>query len=696
MFTVLIAEKEHIDAIQQENKLFFEPFLRSKDLVFCQWNPEGQTLEESVPGLIDAVGREKKWRAVILNNCKGEALKARNPFDIVDSSALADLAQPSQFPESDDLRHQWEEDWKTYFESLAKEKEEIYKNALALPLQKLSTWLCYRPEGYILNDAIEHESVHDWAVSQIGLSAIKTSAVLEVMERDQYKYELRLKEQLRKDFVADKYLNIAYPSEIHCISLRTADSNFFDPNAYWTLRNENEYSSFADRNMYFDKMRFLVFDLLPRTHRDFRTDYIRFLASVLIFASNPVPSSAMQARHLYQLETETDDTPLTIMVNSYDKKLAATADFINTEMDRIRGEIPGNLSDKEVEALISTPRDVSVVLDQSCDEDKVYADTDYGLFYDSPENEFNKWNRSYDISQNALAYIGKQRIRAIRQSVGQSHLASEIMDVDVTRFTPYQVEDVKDVTDNLENEMIDAIPESLADMNRYTEQLEKESEKVKKVTRRRMTMKTTIILMAIFLGLFLMCFLPFMFANGSTPKMVTTAVVVTLCMLGALAAIMFVSLFFLRTTIKKAVNAYNDSAHGIMSDIRHSLACFSRYLSTMCNVRRGHAIQKYSTKNVDEYTKRLRIRQKHLEDIRKLRAHLEEEYHDYFGDRTQFDETMSRPYEYDFDMKKEYDYDPPFLAGDARHIEFISSGNFVSVPSSYIKKISVRMEGIYE
>ena len=253
-----------------------------------------------------------------------------------------------------------------------------------------------------------------------------------------------------------------------------------------------------------------------------------------------------------------------------------------------------------------------------------------------------------------------------------------------------------DVTDKLEDKMIDSIPDSLADMNTYTKQLEEESEKVKKVTRRRMTMKTTIILMAIFLGMYLLCFLPFVFANGSTPKMTTTAVTMTACMLGGLAAIMVVALFFLRKTLTNAVDSYNDAAHVVMGDISESLNRFSTYLSTMCNVRRGHAIQNYSSKNVDEYTKRLRIRQKHLEDIRKKRAHLEEEYHDYFGNSSYCDEDMSRPYEYDFEVKTEYDYPAPFLAGDARQIEFISSGNFATVPSSYIKKITVRMEGIYE
>ena len=126
--------------------------------------------------------------------------------------------------------------------------------------------------------------------------------------------------------------------------------------------------------MYFDKMRFMVFDLLPQTHRNYRTDYIRFLATVLIYISNQVPGSAMQARRLYQLETDTDDTPLCTLVTSYDRKLAATTEVIESEMEKIRSEIPGELTDKVVEALFCTPTDVSVLLDESCDPEKVYAD----------------------------------------------------------------------------------------------------------------------------------------------------------------------------------------------------------------------------------------------------------------------------------------------------------------------------------
>lgn len=696
MFTVLIAEKEHIDAIQQENKLFFEPFLESKELAFCYWNPAGQSLFDSAPGLLDIVGRRKEWRAVIINNSAGDSLRKQNPFDIADYSAITSLTAPKRQPEPDEPWDAWESDWKAYYEALAREKEAIYKSAMELPLQKLTTWLCFRPEDYILNDVQEKQDVHDWAMEKIGRDDLKPSVRLELLERKQYKCELRMKENIRRAFVAENYLNVAYPAEVHCISIRTAENGFFDPDTYWNIRQESEYSAFADRNMYFDKMRFMVFDLLPRTHRNFRNDYIRFLASVLVFASNPVPGSAMQARRLYRLEAETDDTPLCTLVTSYDRKLAATSEIIDNEMERIRSEIPGELTDKAAEALFCTPKDVTVLLDETCDPEKLFADKDYGLFFDHPENEYHKWNRNYRVSEKELAYIVKQQARSVRKSVSQMHLSSEISDVNISRLTPLQIDDIRDYTDAAEDEMVESTPPDLTDVSRYTERLAQAAGNVKKIISRRMTMKTTMILSAICLGLYLICFLPFLFSNNGTSKTVTTAVILSAVMIGILAAILFISLFFMRFSVKNAVKSYNNTAYGIMGEIRSSMKRFSGYLSATCNVRRGHAVQNYAQNNMDEYTKSLRIRKKHKEDIRKRRAYLFENYQEFFGDHSFCDETMVRPYEYDFDQKTEYAYPAPFLAGDCRQIEFISSGNLVTVPSSYVTRILVRMEGIYE
>lgn len=696
MFTVLIAEKEHINAIQQQNKLFFEPFLESKNLAFCCWNPAGQNLQDSVPGLQDAVGRRKDWRAVIINNCTIESGKKRNPFDIVEHGVLDTLAVPSLQPQQNESLDKWESDWKDYYNALAVAKESIYKSALEYPLQKLSTRLCFRPEDYIHNEVQEKKDVHDWAMEKLGRDDIKPSVKLEMLEREEYKRELRLKEKLRRAFVDEKYLNINYPSEVYCISPRSAENNYFDPDAYWNIRQDSQYSSFADRNMYFDRMRFMVYDMLPPTHRDFRSDYIRFLASVLIFISNPIPGSAMKARHLYQLDVESDDAPLCTLVTSYDRKLSATFDVIENEMEKIKSEIPGELTDKAAEALFCSPKDVAVLLDDSCDPEKVFAEKDYGLFFDSPENEHHKWNRDYNESKKALAYITKQQSRSVRKSVSQMHLSSEISDVNISRLTPLQIDDVREYTNTAEDTMVSSIPSDLSDIALYTKRMDEASENVKKTINRRMTRKTGVILSCICFGLFLICFLPFLLANNGTPKTVTTAIILSAASIGVLAIILLISLFVMRSSVVNAVKGYNNTAHEIMNDIQSSMKQFSKYLSALCNVCRGYAVQNFAEKNVDEYTKSLRIRKRHQEDIRRKRAHLSENYGDYLGDQSCCDETMSRPYDYDFDQTTEYAYPAPFLAGDYRQIEFISSGNFVTVPSSYVTRILVKMEGIYD
>ena len=197
-----------------------------------------------------------------------------------------------------------------------------------------------------------------------------------------------------------------------------------------------------------------------------------------------------------------------------------------------------------------------------------------------------------------------------------------------TRLTPLQIDDIREYTEAAEDEMVASIPRDFTDVSEYTQRLAEESENVKKVIARRMTQKTTTILAAICLGLFLLCFMPFLFSNVGTAATVMTAVFLSVAMVGALAAIMFISLFFLRSSVRNAVKQYNETAREVMNDIQSSMKQFSKYLSASYNVRRGYVIQNYAMKNLDEYTKNLRIRKKHQEDIRRKRAQLEEKYSD--------------------------------------------------------------------
>jgi hypothetical protein len=175
----------------------------------------------------------------------------------------------------------WEKAWQSYYSLLSSNKEVLYKRSLKLPLQKLTTWLSFRPADFVLNDVGEKDDIHEWALNELSQGEVNPLIRLERLEREQYRCELKMKEMLRREFADDSSLSISYPKEIYCISKRTSENGFFNPEAFWNTRSKNEYSEFCDRNMYFDKMRFLVFDLLPEKHKDFRCDKIRFLSTFL-------------------------------------------------------------------------------------------------------------------------------------------------------------------------------------------------------------------------------------------------------------------------------------------------------------------------------------------------------------------------------------------------------------------------------
>lgn len=696
MFTVLIAEKPYIDAIRLENKLFFEPFLENKELAFCYWNPDGQNLMDSVPDLIETVGRRKEWKAIIIHNCTDEQTKQRNPFDIVDCSELCDLTEPSQNPVDGQEWNAWEEEWQNYYSLLTTKKEAIYRKSLELPLQKLATWLNFRPTDFVLNDVDEKKDIHEWVLHEISEGEINPLVRLERLEREQYRSELKMKEMLRREFVTDNTLDISYPKEIYCISKRTSEGEFFDPEAFWNTHSKNEYSTFCDRNMYFDKMRFLVFDMLPDTHKNFRCDRIKFLSTLLVFATNDVPGSTMEPRKLYAIECENDETPLFTLITSYDKKLAATYEVIDNEIERIYSEIPGELTDKAAESLFCSPMNVEVKLDENCDFDALYPEDSFSLLPVSPESEQEKWREDVIASQKSYGNIIRQQRRSVKKGIDRLNLSSELSDANISRLTRFQLDDIRDYTENAENEMVESLPPDLAEISKYEKMMQEKSDAVKEVLARRMSRLVSIVVFAIIILLTALMFAPFLTANIASEETVATSVGVLGSTVALLAISLIITIIILKLPLISAVKDFKNTMRDIVDDINDGMRRFSRYFSLSCNVRRGYKVQRYAEKNLDEYTKSIRIRRRHQEDIRKKRAELDEMYSEFIGNSKYYENTMIQPYDFDFGKRVEYEYAAPFLAGFCRNIDFLEAGNHVEVPSGFITNISVRMEEIYD
>ena len=128
MFTVVIAQKEHIDAVNEFN-MFLSPLLDDKKFCFCEWIPEADTIHGAMPTLHECVGNREQWRAIIISDNGG--LHYKNPFDRV--NFIAPDLSPDDYPT------------KEYLEIMRKAKAGAYQKATANELSRLSNWLTDLP-----------------------------------------------------------------------------------------------------------------------------------------------------------------------------------------------------------------------------------------------------------------------------------------------------------------------------------------------------------------------------------------------------------------------------------------------------------------------------------------------------------------------------------------------------------------------
>ncbi len=64
-------------------------------------------------------------------------------------------------------------------------------------------------------------------------------------------------------------LDISLPSEVICVARRTYTQRSEEIHSAWGEHVEQQYRRFPDWNLYFDKMRYLVFDLPPENYQSY-------------------------------------------------------------------------------------------------------------------------------------------------------------------------------------------------------------------------------------------------------------------------------------------------------------------------------------------------------------------------------------------------------------------------------------------
>jgi len=667
MFTVVIAEKEHIDSIG-EYDVFLKPLMNEGNFAFCEWRPEETTLSEAVPHLTDVVGRRRDWRVIVL--CDERGLNRKNPFEVVEYKAPEFVPLLEFNAEEEMYEHR-----RKYLELVRETKFRAFEQAAQQPLTRLMTHLCQAP-----------------LVTRGKNRAAETDP-----DFAEYLAENRRKEELREQIINGEKLSISQPGEVICIAKRTCVQPGHDMDHIWKAHEDYNYSRFYDWNLYFDKMRYLVFDILPKDHQDYQLDYIRFLYSLVLLAKHEIPTGVLRPNRVFTLLCENDEDALVKLLALYDAKLAETTTILSEKVNEIRRMERPRLSDQDAKMLFCSNVNIPVTAGKEVSYQDLYADpASVGISTDHPGDEFRDWEYTYQTSRKTLHKILKQPRRAIRSAAADTRRMNQANLDQAAILNEFQADDVRDYTAEEELNMVSVETLDLHDTERYDRQMEASCREIRQEIKTRMTRKTTVTLSLLCIGLYLVGFLPLLFNNLSSRENLKWSAVVIAAGLVLLGLVILITLLAFRSSLRKLYHSYNHLMRGIDEEIHGSLGQYSKYLSHACNVMRGFSVTNYLDRKEDPDALQIRVYEKHMSDIRRIREELRELFGPYvFNLSGAVPETVDA-YPYDFSRPVDFPYPVPCTEGMKGQIEFMQPGVTVQVPIRFVKRLAVRREELYD
>jgi len=697
LFTVIIAQEDYVQKVQHY-ELFLKPFLESEDVKFCKWNTEGRRLAEMTPELSGIVGRRKEWRAVII--CDEEGLTKQNPFDLVDlklepftgkkrgdgrpgedgkegaegeeemtSDQIVDLER--------NLDYIYSDEYKAYLEQEHLKKLEAYDRAAEKSLTRLVTFFCNGP-------------------------TVTKGTTSSMAEKDsdyrRYVNESLHKQKLRQQILGDEVMEIAQPKEVLCIAKRTHECDECEYDTVWSVHTEAEYSRFHDRNMYFDKMRYLVFDILPKEQRDYSFDYIRFLYATILLATNTIPNGCLSAERVYSLECENDEHALRILLQTYDAKLDATKEMLQQKIREIRQKKPLTLTDTEAAQLFNTRVEQTVVLDGAVKSEDLYAKPQLiGLANGCSRNEEVVWEEEYSRSRQTLSKMLKHTRRALKRATTAAQSQKDVPLGNVLMLNEFQKEDVQDFVDAQEMEMLRVETIDLYNEAAMSEEMEAADREVKAKIQTRMFRGTTLAVGGVACLAFLLGFFTVFLKDGKFNFFnIGTTLTLLGVLLGAFAVGAVITLFFLRSGLTGKFREYNDVVHGVDVQLHAAMGKYTKYLTHACNMRRGYGVLNAVHENINPDVQQVTLYMKHIADMERAKDENKDVFGQFMVGNKEVRREDAEPYTWNFDKAEDYQYPLPYTEGTVRRITFVQPGVEAVVPVDFVKKIVVRREELYE
>ena len=740
MITVIIADNSFLQKVKSYD-IFLQPLIDKSRLAFCEWNPEGESIEEMVPGLYDILEYQEEWRAVIINN---DGFDKKNPFDRVDYSGASESGSLAFSDISEACR----------------KKQAIYEKAETNPIVKLTTAFFGKAEHgpikydaesiekvingdvtlykYMMQNLLKHSDRHKLiAKIKIGsddnivmtyfpkekqdemIECIKNGdadGVLGLINEGReeqfmnyitnndpaysdpnyaaYSIEGAIRTERIKNISNTYRLNDKLPKDIVCISQRIYEPFYAEIPAHDETEDIKAYTSFSNYNLYNESLKFILFDVLPDTHKQHRFSMLKYLYFVLLLAQNRAPSGSIRIDKIYSGKLDFDNDSFRSVCDTYIGKLIAT-EIALKEMQAEKQSRKVILDNYTVEKEFMSHVSIPVLTKAPFRIEEMKADfKGYGLSKNCPEPEDSRWNSQYkSIKKNFARYLREPRRAVDRAVLSEFNTLRRQTDDRAKFLNKYQRDDVEIHLKDEEKAMIETRISSIYDIKRYNEQLDEADKKINEEISKRMTRGSTVLTGLIPTLIFLFSFIPLVTGNLNN---VLSSVISLLLSAGSVLIFIlcgFLYLHILKRRLKKKFTGFNNTMAGVLSDVDSCLGSYSAYLAHACNVMRDKATlieaDRGEEAEKDTYRYHMLVIERKIHEAKLLFAQFLDQSHIKRSD------TNGVPYDYNFNIIADYKYDIPSY-GHGSNIEFIQAGNYLRIPVDFIKSVTLEMEELYD
>lgn len=670
MHTVIILNKHSSDLLK-DFKFLFKPFVDEGTISFCDWNESGTDVKTSVPDLYRLIKGKPEWRAVVIGtdsmceNPHGPVADEKNPFDF---PSEAGYAIPSESK---------------------------------VPMIRLAHIICGYPASTVKNfvKGFEFFDPELNGIRRICESDLNEEQIYQLSQTygDQLKsiyMEEPVPEEIRRarEALVEQYsFTDVRPREMIFIATRKHRSDEDHIYASWKTQLEMSSSNFCERNNYPNNCRFICYSITNRENSRYMKELVEFWLSVLTISINRISASTLQAYKLYRLGVNISEEELGDLLNKHLNKMETAYSFIQERL-RVRPEY----SFAPEEELV--PKQEIPVIFEGISGRELYVETKrIGLSRDCPEDELKLWNNDMLEKKREIAQYMKAPRRAIDKASQHLKSRTESFYGDEYELDEFQVADLVEEIDRLEQEVLSCDTRSIIDYQKIKTEMDDIDRKVKKDIAFRMSKNLVLGTGAAALFIYMMGFFPYLINSlklGGDEFKASLLLVLGAVFVTAIGGL--IALFILRHKMIKSMERFNSLVKKLVNGVNASAHRFEDYFSIVCSYMKAQSVFSGIRLKKDSVTSSKFLLRAHKQALKVSMERDEELLASYGIKREPEPERNVTSFFNENKMPKDnrlYYYEPCKVDAE---IQINDTGDMVRAPYKFVAKIKVEREDIFD